>query len=76
MVRRLWAPGLLFGAGARLRIEGIDAIDWSRPYVLLANHQSMIDISAPPSGVHRDLNAGRIRPGFESFRHRFRIDSE
>lgn len=46
MARRLWAPGLLLGAGARLRIEGADAIDWSAPYVVVANHQSMIDICA------------------------------
>lgn len=46
MARRLWAPGLLLGAGARLRIEGNAAIDWTRPYVLVANHQSMIDVCA------------------------------
>jgi 1-acyl-sn-glycerol-3-phosphate acyltransferase len=42
----LWAPGLLFGAGARLRVEGLDHVDWSRPCVLVANHQSMIDVCA------------------------------
>lgn len=44
MARRLWAPGLLLGAGARLRVEGAEAIDWSKPYVIVANHQSMIDV--------------------------------
>lgn len=41
-----WARGLFFGACARLEVEGADTIDWSRPLVLVANHQSMIDICA------------------------------
>lgn len=44
MARRLWAPGLLLGAGVRLRVEGAEAIDWSRPMVLAASHQSVIDV--------------------------------
>lgn len=46
MASRLWSPGLLVGAGARLRVEGLDRVDWSRPCVLVANHQSMIDVCA------------------------------
>ncbi|MFZ5636269.1 MAG: lysophospholipid acyltransferase family protein [Pseudomonadota bacterium] len=46
MASRLWAPGLLRGAGARLDVRGAEAIDWSKPYVVVANHQSMIDICA------------------------------
>ncbi len=46
MASRLWAPGLLGGAGAELVIEGADTIDWSRPYMLVSNHQSVIDICA------------------------------
>jgi 1-acyl-sn-glycerol-3-phosphate acyltransferase len=41
-----WAPLLFFGAGARLRVEGAERVDWSRPQVLVANHASMIDIPA------------------------------
>ena len=26
-----WAPLLLGGAGARLRVEGVERVDWSRP---------------------------------------------
>lgn len=43
---RCWAPGLLAGAGARLQVEGLEHVDWSRPSVLVANHQSVIDICA------------------------------
>lgn len=46
MASRLWAPGLLRGAGAELRIEGLERVDWSRPLILACNHQSMIDVCA------------------------------
>src|SRR6185436_4869407 len=46
MARRIWAPGLLFGAGARLAVVGLDAVDLTRPYLVVANHQSWIDIPA------------------------------
>lgn len=46
MASRCWAPGLLGGAGARLQVEGAEQVDWSRPYLLVANHQSVIDICA------------------------------
>ncbi|WP_242112061.1 lysophospholipid acyltransferase family protein [Luteimonas aquatica] len=46
MASRCWAPGLLRGAGARLRVEGLERVDWTRPCILVANHQSTIDICA------------------------------
>ena len=46
MAARYWAPLLFLGAGARLRVEGAERVDWSRPQVLVANHASMIDIPA------------------------------
>jgi 1-acyl-sn-glycerol-3-phosphate acyltransferase len=46
MAARLWAPGLLCGAGARLRVEGLEHVDFSRPHVFVANHQSIIDVCA------------------------------
>ena len=46
MASRCWAPGLLWGAGARLRIDGLERVDWSRNHVFVANHQSIIDICA------------------------------
>lgn len=46
MASRLWAPGLLGGAGAELVVEGAGEVDWSRPYMLVSNHQSVIDICA------------------------------
>ena len=46
MASRWWAPGLLAGAGVQLRVEGLENVDWSRNHVLVANHQSIIDICA------------------------------
>ena len=46
MASRLWAPGLLVGAGAKLRVGGHEHVDFSKPHVFVANHQSMIDICA------------------------------
>lgn len=44
MARRLWAPGLLLGAGARVVVEGAEALDWTVPHLFAASHQSIIDI--------------------------------
>ena len=44
MASRLWAPGLLIGAGAKLRVEGLERVDFSKPHVFVANHQSIIDV--------------------------------
>lgn len=46
MASWLWAPGLAGGAGADIVVEGADGIDWSRPHMLVSNHQSVIDICA------------------------------
>lgn len=46
MASRLWAPGLLRGALANVRVEGIENVDWSRPHVFVANHASIIDVCA------------------------------
>jgi 1-acyl-sn-glycerol-3-phosphate acyltransferase len=46
MAARCWAPALLAGTAARLEVVGADGIDWSRPRLLVCNHQSIIDICA------------------------------
>ncbi|MFO0723685.1 MAG: lysophospholipid acyltransferase family protein [Myxococcota bacterium] len=45
MARRCWAPGLLWGSGARMDIRGLDRFDKTKPHVFVSNHQSMIDIA-------------------------------
>lgn len=46
MARRLWAPGLLAGAGARLEVHGLERLDLDRPCFFVANHSSWIDVPA------------------------------
>src|SRR5699024_7286279 len=41
-----WAPALLRGAGARLEVTGLENLDFSKPLLLVANHQSMIEVCA------------------------------
>ena len=43
-VIRLWARGILWGAGIDIRAEGIERIERSRRYIFIANHHSYFDI--------------------------------
>jgi 1-acyl-sn-glycerol-3-phosphate acyltransferase len=43
---RFWSRVLLFLAGARVEMEGMESVDWSRPTVVVANHQSWFDVFA------------------------------
>jgi len=44
--RKLWAPALLFVAGARVEVEGGEHVDGRRATLYVSNHQSSIDIPA------------------------------
>lgn len=44
MAARCWTPGLLWGS--EVTVEGMERVDWSRPHLVVANHQSMIDVCA------------------------------
>lgn len=46
MAAWLWSPVLMRGAGARLEVSGQDNVDFSKPHMLVVNHQSMIEICA------------------------------
>jgi 1-acyl-sn-glycerol-3-phosphate acyltransferase len=46
LARRVWAPGLLVGAGARLAVRGRERIEPARAHLFVANHASWIDIPA------------------------------
>ena len=41
-----WAEGLRPRLGIEVRAFGVEAIDWSKPYVIMANHQSYLDVLA------------------------------
>lgn len=41
---RVWSPVILLIGGVRLDIHGLERVDPSRPYLVVANHQSWADI--------------------------------
>lgn len=44
MARRIWGPGLVALAGARVVVHGRERLDLARPVFLVANHQSWLDV--------------------------------
>lgn len=44
MAHYFWGPTMLLGGGAKLKIEGQEHVDFSKPHVFLMNHQSTLDI--------------------------------
>lgn len=51
-----WAPGFLWLSGIKLRIEGLENVDFSKTHFFVSNHQSFIDIpvifAALPTRLH------------------------
>jgi 1-acyl-sn-glycerol-3-phosphate acyltransferase len=43
---REWARGILWASGSRVVTRGADAVDWTQPQVLVANHIAAFDILA------------------------------
>lgn len=50
-IHRNWAGLMLRVAGARLEVEGLENLEPGRGQILVANHQSMLDIWALMAGV-------------------------
>lgn len=48
-----WTAGLRERVGIEVRAQGFDAIDWSRTYVIMANHASYLDVLALYSSLPR-----------------------
>ncbi len=46
VVRRIWVAGMLKVCGVRVTASGLENFDPRRPYVYVANHQSLFDIPA------------------------------
>lgn len=44
LARRCWAPGLLWICSSPPTFVGVEKIDWSKPHVLVANHQGNGDV--------------------------------
>ncbi len=48
-----WAAGMRERMEIEVRAHGFDALDWSRPVVVMANHQSYLDVLALYSALPR-----------------------
>jgi len=48
---RWWGRLILIAAGVRLRVEGLEHLDPSRFYVIMANHESVLDIPTLLAGL-------------------------
>lgn len=55
VARRYWAPTLLKVGNVKLDVRGLDNVDWTQPVVIVANHQSMVDIPALQAGLPINL---------------------
>lgn len=56
MARTVWGPGVLFILGGRLNIQGVESINRTKPYIIMANHLSYLDIptlfASVPLNIH------------------------
>lgn len=55
MARWGYSPGCLKATGARFVVDPLPDIDWSRPYAVVMNHQSMLDIPCAQVGLPVNL---------------------
>ena len=42
----IWAKSIVWAAGAKIEVHGLDRIDFNKSYVFAGNHQSHIDVVA------------------------------
>jgi 1-acyl-sn-glycerol-3-phosphate acyltransferase len=45
LARAVWAPPLILITGSRVKIEGREKVDFSKPHIFVFNHQSTLDIA-------------------------------
>jgi 1-acyl-sn-glycerol-3-phosphate acyltransferase len=48
---RVWAKGVVLLCGLRLSVRGLDKLDFTRNYVYVSNHASLLDIPAVIAGI-------------------------
>ena len=56
MARWLYSPGIIFLAGASLKVEGEENISSNETYIFLSNHQSFMDIPILFRGIPNRLH--------------------
>ena len=83
---RFWARTVLFACGVRVRVSGLDRVDFSKNYVYVSNHASMLDIPVILAGIPDQISGSctkrnwrnpRLRMGTEMGKlHRHRPGQE
>ena len=43
---RMWGRTIMWGSLSRVTVEGMDQLEWNQPAILMANHQSLMDVPA------------------------------
>ena len=61
-----WATNLCATCGVQVHSEGVESVDWSRPLIVMCNHQSLFDIPVVMVGLNRPF-------GFVTKKELFRI---
>ena len=56
MARRLWGPGFLWICRAKLKVFGLQGIDFVQPQIIVMNHQSYVDIPVAFAALPADLH--------------------
>ena len=44
VAKKFWARWILEKAGIEIEIVGLERVDWSRPHIIVSNHQSTLDV--------------------------------
>lgn len=51
IAQRIWTPVILFVVGAKMKVTGLEHIDETKSYIILANHTSNLDIPMLSTGL-------------------------
>lgn len=51
IAQRIWTPAILFVVGAKMKVTGLEHIDETKSYIILANHTSNLDIPMLSTGL-------------------------
>ena len=51
MARKLWAPVVLWAAGARVEADPFPVLERKQPYIFMSNHQSLFDVAAAYAAI-------------------------
>lgn len=55
MARTIWAPGVFFIFGSKLKVSGLENIERGKTYIIMANHLSYLDIPSMFRALPLDL---------------------